>query len=121
MPNSNQLFRLLNEMVFMLVGALLLWVGLFGRYLFNARGVGWLVVTAAVIFWGLRTWFQASGVRGRGERAATRIAGGSLAIVGILLLSLGWAPFRLAGLLLAAAGGIFVLRGLITAVIMARS
>ena len=50
-----------------------------------------------------------------------RIGGGSLALAGLIMLALAWAPFRWAGLLLAAAGGIFVLRGLVTAVIMARS
>ena len=45
MPNSNQLFRLINEMAFMLAGALLLWVGVLLRvgtsgryvYLFDPR------------------------------------------------------------------------------------
>jgi hypothetical protein len=121
MPNSNQLFRLINEMVFMLVGALLLWVGLFGRYLFNPRSPGWLVLTAALVFWGLWEWFRAPGVATRGERAAMRIGGGSLVLAGVILLSLAEAPFRLAGFLLAAAGGVFVVRGLLTAAILARS
>jgi len=121
MPTTNQLFRLLNEMVFILVGALLLWVGLFGRYLFNPRSAGWFVLTAALVLWGLRTWFGAPRFKMRGERAAMRIGGGSLAVAGLLLLALAWAPFRWAGLLLAAAGGIFVVRGLVTAAIMARS
>ena len=122
MPNSNQLFRLINEMVFMLVGALLLWVGLFGRvYLFDPRRPGWLVVTAVLILWGARTWSRAPRFASSKERLAMRIGGGSLAVAGFVLLSLAWAPFRLAGVLLAAAGGIFVLRGLVTAAIMARS
>jgi len=120
MPNSNQLFRLINEMVFMLVGALLLWVGVFGRYLFDPRQPAWLVVTALLILWGARTWRRAPRFAASKERLAMRIGGGSLAVAGFVLLSLAWAPFRLAGPLLAAAGGIFVLRGLVTAAIMAR-
>jgi hypothetical protein len=120
-PTSNQLFRLINEIVFLLVGALLLWVGLFARYFFYPRGVAWPILTVALVLWGLRTWFRAPRIAGRGERAAMRIGGGSLAVAGLILLALVWAPFRWAGLLLAAAGGIFVVRGLVAAVIMARS
>ena len=121
MPNPNQLFRLLNEVAFMLVGALLVWVGLFSRFLFNPRRPEWFVLTAALVLWGLRTWLRAARIAVRGERAAMRIGGGSLALAGLILVSLAWAPFRWAGLLLAAAGGIFVVRGLVTAAIMARS
>jgi len=121
MPTSNQLFRLLNEMVFLLVGALLLWVGLLARYFFYPRSAAWFILTAAMVLWGLRTFSRAPRIALRGERAAMRIGGSSLVVAGLILLALAWAPFRWAGFLLAAAGGIFVVRGLVTAVIMARS
>jgi hypothetical protein len=123
MPNNNELFRLLNEVVFLLVGGLLMWVGLFGGphlYFFNPRQPSWLILTAVLILWGLRTWRKAPRTAARGEWVAMRIGGGSIALAGLILLLMAWAPFRLAGLLLAAAGGIFVLRGFVTAVIMAR-
>jgi hypothetical protein len=124
MPNNNQLFRLLTEMVFLLVGALLVWVGLFGGphlYFFNPRQPSWLILTAVLILWGFRTWRKAPRIPARGERAAMRIGGGSIALAGFILLGLAWSSFRSAGFLLAAAGGVFVLRGLVTAVIMVRS
>ncbi len=124
MLNNNQLFRLLNEMVFLLVGALLVWAGLFGGqhlYFFNPRQPSWLILTGVLMLWGLRTWRKAPRVPAGGERAAMRIGGGSIALAGFILLGLAWSSFRSAGFLLAAAGGIFVLRGLATAVIMARS
>jgi hypothetical protein len=118
---TNQLFRLINEMVFMLVGALLLWVGLFAGYLrLDPRQPAWLIVTAVLILWGARTWSRAPRYAIPKERLAMRIGGGSMALAGFLLLFLAWAPFRWAGMLLAATGGIFVLRGLVTAGIMAR-
>ena len=121
MPNTNQLFRLINEIAFVLVGALFLWVGLFGRYLFNPREPLWLGLTIASVAWGVVTWLRASRIAARSERVAIRIGGGSLAVAGLILLSLAWAPFRWAGLLVAAAGGIFIVRGLVVAAIMARS
>jgi hypothetical protein len=123
MPNSNQLFRLLNEMIFVLVGGILVWVGLFGRrlYLFDPRRMSWLFLTVVLMLWGWRTWRKAPRTAGRGERAAMRIGGGSVTLAGLVLLSLAWVSFRWAGFLLAAAGGIFVVRGLVTAAIMAWS
>jgi hypothetical protein len=119
MQTVNQLFRLLNEMVFILVGALLLWVAFAGRYLFDPRRPSWLVVSVILILWGARSWRQARAAMAGRWRAAGRISGGSLALVGLLMLSLAWAPYRWTGLLLAAAGGLFVVRGLVTAAIMA--
>jgi hypothetical protein len=55
------------------------------------------------------------------ERLVTKIGGGSLIAAGLIMMSLAWAPFRYAGWLLLAAGGVFVLRGLVSAAIMARS
>jgi hypothetical protein len=122
-PNSNQLFRLINEMVFLLVGALLLWVGLFGRYLhlFDPRQATWLIATSVLMVWGVYTWRGAPRFAAAKERLAIRIGGASLILAGLVLLSLAWAPFRWAGVLLAAAGAIFVVRGLVTAAMMARS
>ena len=105
----------------MLVGALLLWVGVFGRYLFNPRRPAWLVLTVVLVLWGVRTWLCAPRTAVRKERIVMWIRGVSLAVAGIVLLSLAWVPFRWAGLLLAVAGGIFVVRGLIAAAIMAQS
>src|SRR5690349_13044155 len=105
MQNINQLFRIMNETVFVLVGALLLWVALAGRYFFNPRQPSWLILSAVMILWGLRTARKARGTRERRWRAAAQVGGGSLVLVGILLLSLAWAPLRIAEFLLAAAGG----------------
>ena len=54
-------------------------------------------------------------------RVVAKIGGGSLATVGLIFLSLAWAPFQWAGVLLALAGTVFVLRGLAAAAILAFS
>lgn len=121
MAHPSRLFRQINEMIFVLVGALLMWVGLSGRYLFDPRRPAWLVVTAVLVLWGIRTWRRARLNAVRIERAAMNIDGISLILAGLLMLSLAWAPFLWAGWLLAAAGAVFVVRGLVTATLMALS
>ena len=121
MRNPAQLFALMSELIFVLVGAILLWVALAGRYFFNPRQTGWLVVSAVLVLWGLRTWRRARRAGVAGMRAVAKIGGGSLAAVGLIFLSLAWAPFQWAGVLLALAGTVFVLRGLAAAAILAFS
>lgn len=119
MAHPARLFRQINEMVFVLVGALLLWVGLSGRYLFDPRSPAWLVVTTALVLWGAQTWWRARRNAMRIERAAMNIGGISLVLAGLIMLSLAWAPFLWAGWLLASAGAVFVVRGLVAATLMA--
>jgi hypothetical protein len=117
--STPQMFRLLTEMIFVMAGGLLLWVALTSQYLFDARKPSWMVLAAILVFWGLRGWRNARLVAVRGVRLAGRIAGCSLVLVGLIMLSLAWAPWFWVGRLLAIAGGVFVLRGLVTAAILA--
>jgi hypothetical protein len=121
MARSSHLFRIINEFVFMLVGALLVLFALTGRYLFNPRRPGWIALSVVLILWGLGTWRRAHSSRVAADRLVTKIGSVSLALGGLIMLSLAWAPFRWAGWLLLATGSIFVLRGLVSAAIMARS
>jgi hypothetical protein len=121
MASPGHLFRVVNEFVFMLVGALLVLFALTGRYLFNPRRPGWIGLSVVLILWGFGTWRRARASRFPADRLVTKIGGGSLALGGLIMLSLAWAPFRWAGWLLLATGAVFVLRGLVSAAIMARS
>jgi hypothetical protein len=114
-----RLFRIVNETIFVVIGALLLWVALAGRYLFDPRQPSWLILAAVLILWGIYTWNRARKVAVPRTRLGMRIGGSSVALVGLIMASLAWAPFAWAGLLLGAAGGVFVLRGLVTAAILA--
>ena len=121
MRSAPQLFRLVTEMVFVLAGALLLWIALTGRYLFDARRSSWLLLSVILILSGLRAWRRSRLVAVRRARLAARMGGASLVLVGLILLSLSWMPLGWVGLLLAIAGGVFVVRGLVTAAILALS
>jgi len=116
--SAPQMFRLVTEMIFMLAGALLLWVAVTGQYLFDARHPRWLVLAVILILWGLRTWRRARLIAVRSARVAARMGAGSLVLAGLIMLSLAWIPLGWVGLLLAVAGGVFVVRGLVSAAIL---
>ena len=59
MASPSHLFRVVNEFVFMLVGALLVLFALTGRYLFNPRRPGWIGLSLVLILWGFGTWRRA--------------------------------------------------------------
>jgi len=105
----------------MLAGALLLFVGLTGRFMagFNARGPSWLLFAAILIFWGLRALRRSRLVAVRKLRLAAQLGGVSLMLVGAIMLSLAWVQLGMVGPLLAVAGAVFVVRGLVTAAILA--
>lgn len=119
MRNPAQLFRMMNEAIFILIGALFLWVAATGRYLPDPRRSSWVVLAAVLVAWGIWTWARILRTAGKAERLATKVGGVSLAIVGLIMLSLVWAPFRWGGLLLALAGATFIVRGVISAAVIA--
>ena len=120
MRNVNQLFRLMNEMLFVLAGGLLVLFGLTGRFFLPRRG-SWLVLAGILVLWGLRTWRKARAAYAPGERAVMKIGGASLVLSGFIMLALVWVPFQWAGWMLMAAGAVFVVRGLVASVIAVRS
>src|SRR5438105_3334775 len=92
LASSLHLFRVVNEFVFMLVGVLLVLFALTGHYLFNPRRPGWIALSIVLILWGLGTWHRARLSRGAAERLVTKIGGGSLALGGLIMISLAGAP-----------------------------
>ena len=117
MPNPANLFRMMTEMIFILLGGVLVWLGWKSTFLFDPRKPAWLLLGAVLIFWGARAWAKTARTARTSERAATRIGGASLALVGLMMLGLNFVPFRLAGTALAATGGVLILRGLVGAVL----
>jgi hypothetical protein len=113
MASPLQLFRLLNEFVVFLLGALLVVLSL-ARGLHPAnKPVVWLLLGVLLIYWGARTGMRA---RPQSTRWYDRLRAGSLLCAGLLIASLVRVPFRFAPTLLAIAGGIIALRGLVGAV-----
>jgi len=120
MVTPQHLFRMLNEMIFVLLGALLLGLAASGRYFFDPRRPAWLALGTVLIVWGARVWMRSGRYGTVSARAIEGIRGASLAAVGALMLSLAWVALRWAGVVLGVAGGILILRGLAGAALSLR-
>ncbi len=101
MPASLPLFRLLNEFVVFLLGALLVVLALAHGLHPPNRPVVWLLLGVLLIYWGARTGMRASS---QATRWYDRLRAGSLICAGLLVASLARVPARHAPLLLAIAG-----------------
>jgi hypothetical protein len=124
MLNPANLFRMVTEFIFILLGGFLVWVGLSGRLEpgnFNPRGPAWLGLGAVLIYWGARTWAKTARAARTSDRTVAQLGGTSLILVGLMMLSLAFVQFRLVGIVFAAAGGILALRGILAAVLSLRA
>ena len=121
MPTPASLLRMTNEIIFVLLGGLLVWVGLSSRFMFDPRKPAWLGLGAVLVYWGARAWMKTRRAARTAERTAVRVGGASLAIVGLMMLGLVFVTFRWVGAMLALAGGILVLRGLAGAALSLRT
>ena len=121
MLTSASLLRTTNEMIFVLLGSLLVWVGLSSRFMFNPRKPAWLGLGVVLVYWGARAWMKTKQAARTAERAALRVGGASLALVGLMMLGLVFVEFRSVGIVLAMAGGVLVLRGLVSVALTFRA
>jgi hypothetical protein len=121
MPSPASLLRTTNEVIFLLLGGLLVWVGLSSRFMFNPRKPAWLGLSVVLVYWGARAWMKTKRAARTAERTAIRVGGASLALVGLMMLGLAFVEFRWVGIVLAMAGGVLVLRGLVSAALSFRT
>jgi len=125
MLNPANLFRMMTEFIFILLGGFLVWLGLSNRFLnppnFDPRSPAWLGLGAVLIYWGARSWVKTSRAARTSNRAVTRIGGASLVLVGLAMLAMVVLPFRWVGLVLATAGAVLALRGFLAAVLSLRT
>lgn len=113
MAASPPLFRLLNEFVVFLLGALLVVLAISHALHPADKPVVWLLLGVLLFYWGARTGMRASP---QSTRWYDRLRAASLICAGILVASLAKVPIRYAPLMLAVAGAILALRGLAGAV-----
>jgi hypothetical protein len=123
MLNPANMFRMMTEFIFILLGGFLVWLGLSGRLdpgNFNPRGPAWLGLGAVLIYWGARTWAKTTCAARTSDRTAAQVGGSSLILVGFMMLSLVFVEFRRVGIVFAATGTILALRGILAAVLSLR-
>lgn len=110
MLNTANLFRLVSEFIVLLLGAFLMLLAGTGRAGLPARPAALVGVGVLFLYWGARAWMRPEA---KSSRTETMIRTGSLALVGALVAAIPFLPLRDADLLLAIAGGVLVLRGLL--------
>ena len=114
MATPANLFRLLSEFILLLLGALLLLLALTRRVGLPARPAALIFLGVLFVYWGIRAWMRREQ---DAARAQTHLRGGSLVVVGLLVLAIPLLPLRHANLLLGMAGGVLVLRGIASALL----
>lgn len=110
------MFRVMNEVVFVLLGALLAWAAYTGHFYFDPRGIMWLLLAGLLVAYGVVALMWSSG-----PKSIAIVRGGSLIIVGLVMLSLSHVILRWVAPMLMIAGGTLALRGVIIGALVMRS
>jgi len=117
MLSPARLTQLLMEFVFLLLGALVMWLATNGRIYFDRHGVAWLVLSVALIAWGLLALAKPGQFWAKWQKWNR---GGSLVLLGVVMLAISRVPFDWVVKLLAAAGVILVARGILGSLLILR-
>ena len=117
MLTPQQVLRITIEIIFVLLGGLVVWLGLSGHIFFDRRKPGWVALSVAVILWGLRAQYKPVRWWSRTEQWTRGL---SLTLLGLVMLGISRVPFQWVGPLLAFAGLVLVIRGLIGSVLILR-
>jgi hypothetical protein len=117
MLSPARLTQLLTEFVFLLLGALVMWLAANGRIYFDRHSVAWLVLSTALIAWGLVALAKPGQFWARWQKWNR---GGSLVLLGVVMLALSRVPFDWVGKLLALAGLILLVRGILGSLLILR-
>jgi hypothetical protein len=117
MLTPRQVLRITIEIIFVLLGGLVVWLGLSEHILFDRRKPGWLLLSAALIVWGVRALYKPGQWWTRKEQGTRGL---SLTLLGVVMLAISRVPFPWVGRLLAFAGILLMLRGVISTVLILR-
>ena len=115
MASTANLFRILSEFIFLLLGGLMILIAVTRSIGLPAYPAALVILGVVLIYWGVRTSMRPGPAE---DRWPTRIRAGSLVLVGLLVLGIRLLPLTHAPLLLAIAGGVLALRGLTGAVLL---
>ena len=120
MLTPERLLRLIIEFIFILLGALLIWFAfagpVYGRTV-DRHSLSWVILSVVLILWGLRALYKPGQWWLRWQNWTRGL---SLVLLGILMLVISRVPFPWVGPLLAVAGGLLVLRGVIGSALIYR-
>jgi hypothetical protein len=117
MLTPERLLRLMIELIFIMLGGLIAWLALVRHIAVDRHGVSWLILSVALILWGLRALYKPGQWWLRWENWTRGL---SLSLLGILMLAISRVPFLWVAPMLAAAGGLLALRGIIGCALVLR-
>jgi hypothetical protein len=117
MLTPQRALRLMIELIFVLLGVIVVWLGLTGRVLVERHRPSWYILSAALILWGLRVLYGPNRWWARWENWTRGL---SLILLGLVMLAISRVPFLWVGPLLAAVGIVMGLRGIIGATLVFR-
>ena len=117
MLTPQQVLRITIEIIFVLLGGLVVWLGLSGHILFDRRKPGWLLLSIALILWGVRALYKPGQWWSRQEQWTRGL---SLTLLGLVMLAISRVPFAWVGRLLIATGVVLLLRGFFGALLIFR-
>lgn len=120
MLTPERMLRFIIELIFILLGVMLIWLGLRGPIhgrTVDRHSLAWIVLSVALILWGLRALLKQSQWWARWQNWTRGL---SLALLGVLMLTIKWVPFLWVGPMLAAGGAILVLRGIVGSALIFR-
>ena len=118
MWTPDRLLRMFVEIIFVLLGLLVVWLGLTGHIFFDRHKLPWLILSLALILWGAHGLYPKPGRHPLGLEDYTRAV--SLTLLGIVLLAISRVPFTWVGPLLACAGLLLAARGIVGSVLLLR-
>jgi hypothetical protein len=118
MQSPATLIRLGQELVFVLLGLLLLRVAAMGRFLWDRKSGLWVALGALLFVLGVRAWLRAGKYVTRWEH---RVRGASLVLLGVCMLAITLAPYGRVAALLFTAGGVLALRGVVMVALVLRT
>jgi len=110
--SADRLLRVLVELMFFFLGALVVWLGLTKHIFFDRRSLGWLAVSVILVLWGARGLFQPAKFLSPAENWTRSL---SLVFLGLVMLAISRVPFLWVGPLLAVVGVLLAVRGLVGA------
>ncbi|HKQ87838.1 MAG TPA: hypothetical protein VJS43_13825 [Candidatus Acidoferrales bacterium] len=111
----NVLF-LISEFIVMLLGGFLILLSV-SRTVAVPSKLVMIILGAIVVYWALRAWMRKEPAA---ERLQTHVRAGSLAILGLIMVTIALVPLSFANLLVTLAGCVLVVRGLIAALLAFR-
>ena len=85
MLSPARLTQLLTEFVFLLLGALVIWLAANGRIYFDRHGLSWLLLSVGLIAWGLLALAKPGQFWAKWQKWNR---GGSLVLLGVVMLAI---------------------------------